>query len=139
MKKYGLFFGGVLTGIVLTFLVLIVVAEVGSHGDLIDGVTNFEQVGDVIDETSVKVLQVVGANAALVNGQGIHGINGGQPDWYFGQVYFGQVYLLRNYDGKYYYDDEIVECPSGKQFRQTGIYQYDSKAGYKTVPIIELK
>ncbi len=131
MKKYGLFFGGVLTGIVLTFLVLIVVAKVDSHGDLIDGVTNFEQVGDVIDETSVKVFQVVGANAALVNGQKM---DGWRSDWYF-----GPVYLLRNYDGKYYYDEEIVECPSGKQFRQTGIYQYDTKTGYKTVPIIELK
>ena len=131
MKKYGLFFWGVLTGIVLTFLVLIVVAKVGSHGDLIDGVTNFEQVGDVIDETSVKVFQVVGANAALVNGQEIYGL---RSDWYF-----GPVYLLRNYDGKYYYDEEIVECSSGKQFRQTGIYQYNTKTGYKTVPIIELK
>lgn len=131
MKKYGLFLGGVLTGIVLTFLVLFVVAKVGSHGDLIDGVTNFEQVGDVIDETSVKVFQVVGANAALVNGQKK---DERQYDWYL-----GPVYLLRNYDGKYYYDEEIVKCPSGKQFRQTGIYQYNTKTGYKTVPIIELK
>ena len=72
MKKFGLFLGGVPTGVVLTLLVLIVIA---ASNKTLDGVTNFE----------------------------------------------------------------IVECPSGKQFRQTGIYQYNTKIGYKTVPIIELK
>ena len=49
------------------------------------------------------------------------------------------LYLLRNNDGKYYYDDEIVGVPSGKVVRQTGIYKYQTKSeDYKTVPIIEI-
>lgn len=130
MKKFGLFLGGVLTGAVLTFLVLFVIAKAG-NGSTLDGATNFEQVGDVVDETSVKVFQVIADNAALVKGQKVDDL---KFDWYF-----GAVYLLRNDDGEYYYDDEIVKRPSGKQFRQTGIYRYNTQTGYKTVPIIELK
>ena len=130
MKKFGLFLGGVLTGVVLTLLVLIVIA---ASNKTLDGVTNFEQVGDVVNETSVKVFQVIDDNVALVYGQDKNDRNY-DYDWYY-----GAVYLLRNDNGDYYYDDEIVKCPSGKQFRQTGIYQYDTKIGYKTVPIIELK
>ena len=130
MKKFGLFLGGVLTGVVLTLLVLIVIA---ASNKTLDGVTNFEQVGDVVNETSVKVFQVIDDNVALVYGQDKNDRN------YDYDRYYGAVYLLRNDNGDYYYDDEIVECPSGKQFRQTGIYQYNTKIGYKTVPIIELK
>lgn len=124
MKKWILFIGGVVTGVILTLLV----AFVFTYNSKTDpsGVKNFEHVGDVIDEPTVKVLQVISDNAALVNG----------GDDVF---YLGPVYLLRNYDGKYYYDDEIVKKPKGKQFRQTGIYHYETKSGYKTVPIIELK
>ena len=40
---------------------------------------------------------------------------------------------------EYYYDDEIVNVPSGKVVRQTGIYKYQTKSeDYKTVPIIEI-
>lgn len=124
MKKWGLFLGGVVTGIVLTFLFAYFYTYSGDK--VPHGVTNFEHVGDVIDEPSVEVFQVIGENAALVKG-------------FDGSFYFGPVYLLRNYDGKYYYDDEIVKKPKGKEFRQTGIYRYETKSGYKTVPIIELK
>lgn len=129
MKNWGLFLGGVMTGIVLTFVFAFIYTKASSNSTP-DGVTNFEQVGEVIDEGSVKVFQVVGDNAALVCGR---------DDDSFSDLYLGPVYLLRNYDGKYYYDDEIVKKPKGKQFRQTGIYRYDTKMGYKTVPIIELK
>ena len=66
-------------------------------------------------------------NAALVAGEG----------W---GIYNGPVYLLRNYNGNYYYDEQIIQKPKGKVFRQTGIYQYDAKSGdHKTVAIIELQ
>lgn len=125
MKKWILFIGGVVTGVILTLLV----AFIFTYSSKTDpsGVKNFEYVGDVIDEPTVQVFQVIGDNAALVNGGAV------------GVLYLGPVYLLRNYDGKYYYDDQIVKKPKGKEFRQTGIYRYETKSGYKTVPIIELK
>ena len=129
MKKWGLFLGGVVTGVILTFLFAYFYAY-GNNGGL-SGVTNFDQPGQVINESSVKVMQVVGDNAALVRGQD----NDRHDDWYF-----GAIYLLRNYEGKYYCDDEIIRCPPGKKFRQTGIYKYEAKSGdYKTVAIIEIK
>lgn len=131
MKNWGLFLGGLATGVVLTFLFLFIYAK-SSDNSTPDGVTNFEQVGEVINEKSVEVMQVIAENAALVHGEGDHKYSG-EP------YYDGPIYLIRNYDGTYYYDDQIIKRPQGKQFRQTGIYQYNTKVGYKTVPIIELK
>lgn len=128
MKNWGLFLGGVATGVILTFLVAFIYTYSSGAGPA--GVTNFNQPGQVVNESSVKVMQVVADNAALVRGK-----DDSSDDWYF-----GPIYLLRNYDGKYYTDDEIIRKPSGKVFRQTGVYKYEAKSGdYKTVAIIELK
>ena len=128
MKNWLIFLGGVVTGVILTFLIAFIITYSGSNSPA--GVTNFDQPGQVVHESSVKVMQVVADNAALVRGK-----DDSSDDWYF-----GPVYLLRNYDGKYYTDDEIVKKPSGKVFRQTGVYKYEAKSGdYKTVAIIELK
>ena len=129
MKNWGIFFGGVGTGIVLTFIFAIMF-NYCSDGTP-SGVKNFDKPGPVIHESSVKVFQVVAENAALVNGQ---------DESYSHDNYLGPVYLLRNYDGKYYYDDEIIRKPVGCIFRQTGIYKYTAKSGtVKTVPIIEIQ
>ncbi len=129
MKNWGLFLGGVVTGVILTFLFAYFYAYGSNDG--LSGVTNFDQPGQVINESSVKVMQVVGDNAALVRGQD----NDSYDDWYL-----GSIYLLRNNEGKYYCDDEIIRRPAGKKFRQTGIYKYEAKSGdYKTVAIIEIK
>ena len=129
MKNWGLFLGGVVTGVILTFLFAYFYAYGSNDG--LSGVTNFDQPGQVINESSVKVMQVVGDNAARVRGQD----NNRHADWYF-----GSIYLLRNYEGKYYCDDEIIRRPAGKKFKQTGIYKYEAKSGdCKTVAIIEIK
>lgn len=121
MKKWGIFFGGIGTGIVLT-IVVSVVLNLCVKGDPI-GVINFDQPGQVMTESSVKVLQVLTNTSALVSDYG----------------WSETIYLLRNHDEKYYYDDERIELPGGTVFRQTGIYKYTTKAGdVKTVPIIEI-
>ena len=129
MKNWGLFLGGVVTGVILTFLVAFIVSYTENNGP--SGVTNFDEPGQVMNESSVKVMQVVGENAALVIGKSSNRLD---------NVYMGSVYLLRNYDGKYYYDDEIINKPTDKAFRQTGVYRYEAKSGdYKTVAIIEIQ
>lgn len=131
MKKWGLFLGGVATGVVLTFLFAYIVTLAGGKSSL-DGVTNFDQPGQIMNEQSVEVFQVIADNAALVRGK--------DPNSYSDSYILGTVYLLRNYDGKYYYDDEIITLPKGKKFQQTGIYRYDTPKGMsKTVAIIEIK
>ncbi len=123
MKKWLIFGGGVLTGIVLTFVFVFIFSASRSN----NGVTWFENAGDVIDESSFEVFQVISEDAALVHGKSEY------------DSYLGAVYLLTNGDGKYYYDDEIVKVPDGKVARQVGIYQYQTKSDFgKTVPIIQI-
>ena len=127
MKKTGIFLGGFATGVVVTFVILLIIG-LAQNSSAITGVTNFEQQGEIIQEKSFEVMQVIADNAALVHGK----------EYPSSTLYLGTLYLLRNNEGKYYYDDEIVKVPSGKVVRQTGIYKYESKSGYKTVPIIEI-
>ena len=121
MKNWGIFLGGVGTGVVLTIVVLLFI-NLGVNRDPI-GVVNFDQPGEALDQRSVRVLQVVTNTSALVSSY----------DW------DDTIYLLRNHEGKYYYDDERIKLPSGIVFRQTGIYKYTTKMGdTKTVPVIEI-
>ena len=129
MKKWLFFGGGVLTGIVLTFVFAFIFSA--SHSGGSDGTTWFEKPGDVIEVKAFKVFQVLGENAALVNGQTHEDLDL--------EIFTGAVYLLTNEDGKYYYDDEVVRVPDGKVARQVGIYQYQTKSDFgKTVPIIQI-
>ncbi len=129
MKKWLIFGGGVLTGVVLTFLFVYIFSSSRSSGE--DGATWFEKPGDVIEVKAFKVFQVLGEDAALVNGQS-------HEDWDI-EIFTGAVYLLTNEDGKFYYDDEVVRVPEGKVARQVGIYRYQTQSEFgKTVPIIQI-
>ena len=131
MKKWLIFGGGVLTGVVLTFVFAIIFSASRSGGS--NGTTWFEKPGDVIDVKAFQVFQVLGENAALVHGQTHEDEN---LDF---EIFTGAVYLLTNEDGKYYYDDEVVRVPEGKVARQVGIYQYQTNSDFgKTVPIIQI-
>ena len=126
MKKWMLFVGGIVTGIVLTFLFLFAVAAF--QGNSGNGATYFEKPGQVIEGTSVQVFQVLEPGAALVHAQSDRS-----------DLYLGAVYLITNDEGKYYYDDEIIKVPEDKVFRQVGIYKYPTKNDFeKTVPIIQI-
>lgn len=140
MKKWVIYLLGVVTGFVLTVLIAFilngksnsvpdVIGESGTETEKSnDGINLFEEPGEIIDEKSFEVFQVIAENAALVNGKG---------DGY--SVYSGPVYLIVNHDGKYYYDDEKINTPKGKVVRQIGIFQYPTKNDIvKTVPIIQI-
>ena len=122
MKKWLIFLGGVVTGVLLTFLFAFVLSGQREAPAVEDnGVTMFEQPGDVINETGFEVFQALEQGAALAKGK---------KEWI--------VYMLVNDEGKYYYDDEKVNVPSGKVARQIGIYQYETNSGRpKTVPIVK--
>lgn len=123
MKKWLIFLGGVVTGVLLTFLFAFVLSGQREAPAVEDnGVTMFEQPGDIINETGFEVFQALEQGAALAKGK---------KEWM-------TVYMLVNDEGKYYYDDEKVNVPSGKVARQIGIYQYEANSGRpKTVPIVK--
>lgn len=127
MNKWVYFGLGVIAGIVLTFVFAYIYNASMAKGN--DGLTWFEEPGEVVDVKSYKVFQVIGDDAALVEGQTYENR----------EIYTGTVYLLINEEGKYYYDEEIIRVPDGKVVRQVGIYKYPTKSDFiKTVPIIEI-
>lgn len=133
MKKWMVFVLGILVGIiVMGFIDILKISsnepennetEVIDEKD--DGVTMFEEPGEVFSETSFRVFQVLEEGAALVSGNTKYG------------TYGGINCLLINKEGKLYYDDEIIKVPQGKVARQMGVYQYPNRENLiKTVPII---
>lgn len=129
MKKIWVYLLGVLTGIVITVIVLAIIGvAMNAKNDpstrMTNGMSFFDAPGDVIDETSFKVFQALGDGAALVAGKG-------------DGLYLGIKALLYNEEGTPYYDEQIITAPIGKCFRQVGIYRYPTKSGMdKTVPIV---
>ena len=123
MKKGLIFAGGVVTGIVLTFLFLFVVsAFYNSKSE--DGRTYFEKPGVIIEEKAFTVFQTLDQSSALV---------------FKKSDYLGTAYLITNDEGKYYYDNETIIVPENKVVKQIGIYKYMAKNEIeKTVPIIKI-
>ncbi len=123
MKKWLIFLGGVVTGVLLTFLFAFMFSSQKETSVKEDsGLTMFEQPGDVITEKSFKVIQALEQGAALADGE----------------KEYMTTFLLVNDEGKYYYDHEIVKVPSGKVARQVGIFKYTSGGGLdRTVPVVK--
>lgn len=121
MKKIWIYILGILTGIVVTFFTLMIIANASN------GMTFFDKPGQIMDDTSFKVIQSLGSNAALANGKN---------DKFF-DSYGGLTVLLYNENNETYYDDQIVTVPKGKCFRQVGVYKYQTRMDIgKTVPIV---
>ena len=135
MKKWLIFLYGTVTGIVLTILLAVVVnslregkeekvdsSELVEKPTLKEDIKLFDEPGDIIEENSLKVFQVLTDHTALVRN-----INS----------YIGTVYLITNKDNKYYYDTQEIDIPKNKVIRQIGICRYPNQNDIiKTVPII---
>ena len=132
MKKIWVYLLGLLSGIVITIVVLLVFGLIiRAKNDpgitMLNGMSFFETPGEVIKETSFKVFQALDDGAALAEGKGEG----------HSSVYLGLHVLLYNEEKTPYYDEQIVTLPQGKCFRQVGIYRYHAKSGIdKTVPIV---
>ena len=133
MKKIWVYLLGVLTGIVISVIVLAIIGvAMNAKNDpgtrMTNGMSFFDTPGDIVESSSVKVFQALGDGAALAHCKGKE-----KYDWYG-----DPIVLLYNEDGNPYYDDQIINAPNGKSFRQVGIYRYSSRMGDKTVPIVML-
>ena len=122
MNKKSFFFG-VVTGIVLTFAVLFVIALVNRNSGETDQIQYLEQPVSYENKsvTSFKVFQVLG-NAALANE-----ISNKEYKWYYGNT----VMIL----GENFYSDQVVTI---KNPQRVGTYSYMNNGGMPmTVPVIE--
>lgn len=133
MKKWMIFVLGIFVGIIIMgFIDILKITSnepENNETEIIDekddGVTMFDEPGEVFSETSFRVFQVLDKGVALVSGNTKYG------------TYSGITCLLINREGKLYYDEEIIKVTQGKVARQMGIYQYQNRDDMtKTVPII---
>ena len=117
------FFWGLVTGIILTFAVLFVIALVNRNSEATDPIQYLEQPVSYENKsvTSFKVFQVLG-NAALANE-----ISNKEYKWYHGNT----VMIL----GEDFYSDQVVTI---KNPQRVGTYSYTNNGGMPmTVPVIE--
>lgn len=127
MKKFLLFLAGFISGAAVLLGVLLLIAKgVENNSSRIQGLTLFEQPGEVMTAKSYEVLQVVDGGNALANAESGY------------DTYFGMVVLFLADENTNYYDDQIIKVPQGKCVRQVGTYQYPTKNGYKTVPAVRI-
>lgn len=125
VKNILIYLAGFITAIILC--AIIGINDNDAHNaNLKQGLTIFQEQGDPINETQFRVIQVIESNLALAIGKG-SGTS----------VFTGITVLLMRDEGKYFYDDEEIKLPSKPN--QAGLYQYESKSGRKTVPVISIK
>ena len=118
------FFIGMLSGIVLTIAVLFIIGFVSQKNNEDDAIQRLEKPVSYENkkETSFKVFQVIGEDAALAKE-----ISDKKLDMYLGNT----VVLI----GKDFYSDQVITM---KNPQRTGTYSYMNNGGKPmTVPIIE--
>lgn len=125
MKKVWVFISGVVTGMILLFLILIAISRCS---DLNNDVILFEEQGECMKETSFKVFQVLDSGDALAMAI---------EDGYM--IATGPVVLFLGEEGTSYYDEQVINVSQGMCARQIGVYRYVTKEGReKTVPVVAI-
>ena len=141
MNKNFRFFWGMITGSIITILVVMFVmssveSSSPSADDVFtddttsanDGLTLFDQPVGVIETASFEVQEV------LANGNAIAESQHKDVDEYYTDPV---VYLLAD-ENSYYYDKQIVRVAKGKQACQVGIYKYEEYRNTKTLPVVRI-
>lgn len=139
MNKWMMFLGGMLAGIALSLVFSFLVnysdtkgtnsEENDTEAKSDNGLQFFDEPGDIINEKSLMVFQVLEDHAALVRGR----------ERERSSLYLGTVYLLVNSGEDFYYDDEKIDIPKGKVLQHIGMYRYTTKEEFvKNVPVITI-
>lgn len=135
MKKFLIFIGGFVAGILATIFTIYVIEIANKpNDDGLIGLTIFEEKGECITTNEIEIFQVLEPNVALARTleYGKYGIRK-----YSDEI----VVLIIDYDGKTFYDEQKIKIPKDKCARQIGIYQYTTKRDNfgKTVPAISIE
>ena len=117
----------------ITMLVLVVLFGVIvnlSNNDGYPGLTIFENEGKCINAKQLQIMQTFEPNMALAHAKV-------QPNVIYDP---NEILVLLLGDEKTnYYDDQKIDIPNGMCAKQVGTYQYEAKAGMKTVPAVTIK
>jgi len=138
MKKALIFIGGVVTGVVLTFLFAFIVNSRNAVGS---NYVMFEQEGKVISTNSFEVLQVLDSGDALASElEKLPREVSISPEMEEYGPPTGLTVLFLAEDGASYYDDQKINVPAGKCVRQLGTFKYLTNSDFeKTVPIVGIR
>lgn len=133
MKKFGIFFLGVIAGIFLIFFVDVMVNSVDETDNPynISGLSMLPEKGNCITTGDIRIFQTLANGIALAH-----------PDKDSGAALLLRkgVFLLIDNNGKLFYDDEKVKIPAKKCAKQIGVYSYETRDEFqKTVPAVVIE
>ncbi len=126
VKKILIYIAGVVTGVILVILLAVIFS---GKNTVNNGITLFEKEGECVSCNSFKVFQVLDTGDALANE-----IEPGLS------VATGITVLFLNNGQASYYDEQVINIPTGSCAKQIGIFKYPSKSfGERTVPIVDIR
>ena len=132
---------GILTGILLTLGAIAIIAHTrnnsGENGvskekkaKLPDGMTMLDEPIPFTEARNFKIMQVIFGDAALAQSEEILE--------YGDSIYSDPVVLIVSDQKNTFYDDQIIKTPQNGKVMQIGTYKYETRMGWKTVPIIHI-
>ena len=129
MKKIWVYLLGVLSGVVLMFIIGFIINLTNTSN-----VIFFDQPGDII-----TIQRLTGETEAVQSFEVFQALKNGMALATGGSFFQEIDVLLWNDKGTPYYDNQKVTAPKGKCFRQIGIFKYESTDKMiRTVPIVTM-
>lgn len=117
---------GIVTGVVLTFMVGFLVTKLQARSSS-DEIVMFDNPRGVVPGDMFEVIQVMPDGSALATGCSILSDN------------YGTIVLFIGDESTSYYDNQKIYVPDGKVLKQVGTYSYMARNEmYKTVPIVKI-
>lgn len=118
---------GIVTGIVLLFVVGFFMAKSQATSASKDDIVMFEKPRGIVPGKVFEVMQVLPDGSALATGGDIESEN------------IGTVVLFVGDESTSYYDSQKINVPEGKVVKQVGTYSYMTRNEiHKTVPVVEI-
>lgn len=128
LKNILIFVAGMVTMFIL--MVLFGIAVNSSSNSGYPGLTIFEEEGKCTGAKQIKIMQTLEPDMALAYAKT-------QPNAIYDP---NEILVLLLGDEKTnYYDDQKIDIPRRMSAKQVGTYQYEAKAGMKTVPAVTIK
>ena len=117
---------GIVTGVVLTFMVGFLVTKLQARSSS-DEIVMFDKPRGVVPGDMFEVMQVMPDGSALATGCSILSDN------------YVTIVLFIGDESTSYYDNQKIYVPDGKVLKQVGTYSYMARNEmYKTVPIVKI-
>lgn len=125
IRKFLLFFGGLLTGVILLFAISYI-RTCNNHGPCID---IFEKPVQVISISDFRVIQVFDDGSALATAD--YSVSGDPSN-------IGVAVLFPVPEEGAYYDEQKIHIEEDKVLKQIGVFRYVNRQNVeKTVPVVK--